>query len=81
MLTSKKADQTSAASACLSERARAAITFGSALAVALVASVAVVLGTSAALDATWDPRGAVILALAAVWIPQAMITAARYRRH
>ncbi|WFE44257.1 hypothetical protein [Verrucosispora sp. WMMD1129] len=53
---------------------------GVALAVAVVAGVAVVLGLAAALDATWDPRGAVILALAAVWIPQALITAARHRR-
>ena len=52
-----------------------------ALTLAVVSGAAVVLGLSAALDVRWDPRGAVILALAAVWIPQALITAARHRRH
>lgn len=52
-----------------------------ALVAAVVAGTAVVLGLSAALDATWDPRGAIILAISAVWIPQALISAARHRRH
>ncbi|HEY9413738.1 MAG TPA: hypothetical protein VIQ30_03185 [Pseudonocardia sp.] len=52
-----------------------------ALLAAVVAGTALVLGLSAALDVHWDPRGAVILALAAVWIPQTMISAARHRRH
>ena len=51
-----------------------------ALLAAVVAGTVVVLGLSAALDVRWDPRGAVILALAAVWIPQALITAARHGR-
>ena len=52
-----------------------------ALVAAVVAGTAAVLGLSAALDATWDPRGSVFLAIAAVWIPQALISAARRRRH
>lgn len=52
-----------------------------AMAVAVVAGTAVVLGLSAALDATWDPRAAVILALAAMWLPQTLLSAARHRRH
>lgn len=52
-----------------------------ALAVALIAGTAFVLGASATLDATWDSRGAVILALAAFWIPQTLLFAVRSRRH
>lgn len=52
-----------------------------ALVVAVVAGTAVILGMSAALDATWDPRASVFLAISAVWIPQALIAASRHRRH
>ncbi|MGC4855237.1 hypothetical protein ACLQ24_18040 [Micromonospora sp. DT4] len=51
-----------------------------ALAVALVVGVAFVLGAAATLGLTWDPRCSVIIALAAVWIPQTLIRANRYRR-
>ena len=52
-----------------------------ALAVALVAGAAFVLGMAAMLGLTWDPRGSVIVAIAAVWIPQTLIYAARHGRH
>ena len=70
-----------ALSACLSGHVRTATTYGIALGIAVAVGTAVVLGVSAALDATWDPRGSVLLAIAAVWIPQALISAARHRRH
>lgn len=44
-----------------------------ALAAAVVAGTAVILGVSAYLDIEWDPASAVLLALAAVWLPQALI--------
>jgi len=52
-----------------------------ALAVALVAGVAFVLGMAAMLGLEWDPRGSVIVAIAAVWIPQSLFAAARHRRN
>ena len=52
-----------------------------ALAFALVAGVAFVLGMAAMLDLTWDPRGSVIVAVAAVWIPQTLLYANRHRRN
>ncbi|MEK8107392.1 hypothetical protein NKG94_23735 [Micromonospora sp. M12] len=52
-----------------------------ALAVALVAGVAFVLGMAAMLGLEWDPSGSVIVAIAAVWIPQTLISAARHRRN
>ncbi|MEU8220926.1 hypothetical protein AB0C47_34860 [Micromonospora taraxaci] len=52
-----------------------------ALAIALVAGVAFVLGMAAMLGLAWDPRGSVIVAIAAVWIPQTLIAAARHRRN
>lgn len=54
---------------------------GVALAVALVVGVAFVLGMAAVLGLTWDPRGSVIVAIAAVWIPQSLFAAARHRRN
>lgn len=51
-----------------------------ALAVAVAVGTAFVLGLAAMLGIDWDPRGSVIIAIAAVWIPQTLITAARYRR-
>ncbi|MFF5214795.1 hypothetical protein [Micromonospora sp. NPDC000442] len=50
------------------------------VAVATVGGTTVVLGMAASVDATWDPRGAVVLGLAGFWLPQALITANRYRR-
>ncbi|HEX6579228.1 MAG TPA: hypothetical protein VF082_12760 [Jiangellaceae bacterium] len=44
-----------------------------AVAVAVVAGTAIVLGLSAYLDVRWDPAASVLLALAAVWLPQALI--------
>ncbi|MDG4809959.1 hypothetical protein O7634_24675 [Micromonospora sp. WMMD1120] len=51
-----------------------------ALLIAVALGVAFVLGLAAMLGLEWDPRGSVIIALAAVWIPQTLITANRYRR-
>ncbi|MDP9799367.1 hypothetical protein J2S43_007879 [Catenuloplanes nepalensis] len=45
-----------------------------------MAGTAVVLGYAAATEAAWDPRTAVLLALAAVWLPQTLITADRHHR-
>ncbi|MFR9779057.1 hypothetical protein ACL02O_23755 [Micromonospora sp. MS34] len=52
-----------------------------ALVVAVVAGTVAVLALTAAARAWSDLGAAVLLALAAVWIPQALITAARHRRH
>ncbi|WP_416902739.1 hypothetical protein [Micromonospora echinospora] len=43
-------------------------------AVALTAGATAILGLSAALDATWDPEAAVLVALAAVWLPMTLLT-------
>ncbi|MEV0425377.1 hypothetical protein [Micromonospora sp. NPDC050495] len=53
-----------------------------ALALLFTAAVMVVLLVAAALTykATRDPVGAAVLAVAAMWIPQQLITADRYRR-
>lgn len=53
-----------------------------AIAFAVVAGTAVVLGLSAALDVDWDPGAAVLVALAAVWVPQWIVFANRriYRK-
>jgi CHASE2 domain-containing sensor protein len=47
---------------------------------ALVAGVATVLGLAAAADAWLDSATPVLIALAAVWIPQTIIVANRYTR-
>ncbi len=46
--------------------------------VAVALMVAVVAST--AMDATWDPRAAILLTLAAFWLPQTFFAAARRRR-
>ena len=51
-----------------------------AMTAAVIAGTVLVLGLSAALDLTWDPRATVILGLAAVWIPQPLLAANRRRR-
>jgi hypothetical protein len=51
-----------------------------AMGAAVVAGTAAVLGLSAYLDVEWDPSAAVLLALAAVWIPQALIVFSRGTR-
>ncbi len=49
-----------------------------ALGAAAVAGTAVVLGASAVLDLRWDPRAAVGMALAAVWLTQSLVAMHRH---
>ncbi|MFG2056651.1 hypothetical protein ACGFI9_21775 [Micromonospora sp. NPDC048930] len=47
---------------------------------AAVAGTALVLGMSAVLDLRWDPRAAVGMALAAVWLTQSLVAMHRHLR-
>ena len=82
MPSSRNAAHPRALSECLSGHVRTVVTYGNALAVAVVAGTVVMLFVSAAvtLRYTGDAWGAAVLAMVAMWIPQQLITAARYRR-
>lgn len=51
-----------------------------AFAFAVVAGSSTILGLSAALDLQWTPKSAMLLALAAVWLPQTFVIASFQRR-